>query len=56
MSRLFEPSSKGISGSNVFQGNFKGVPRKFSGCIYGVSRVFQESFKGVSMKLAFKGV
>ena len=34
--------------SKVFQGSFKGVPRKILGCFKEVSRVFQESFKGVS--------
>ena len=39
--------------SRVFQGSFKGVPRKFQGCFKEVSRVFQGSLKGVSGK--FKG-
>ena len=42
----------------MFQGNFKGVPRKFLGCFKEVSRVFQESLKGVSRKFqgCFNGV
>ena len=34
----------------VFLGSFKGVSRKFQGCLKEVSRVFQVSFKGVSRK------
>ena len=30
----------------VFQGSFKGVPRKFLGCFNEVSRVFQGRLKG----------
>ena len=29
----------------VFQGSFKGIPKKSLGCFNEVSRVFQESFK-----------
>ena len=42
----------------MFQGSFKGVPRKFLVFFKEVSRVFQESFKGVSRKIegCFNGV
>ena len=39
--------------SSVFQGNFKGVYRKFRGCFKEVSRVFQGSFK--SFPWTFQG-
>ena len=34
----------------MFQGNFRGVSRKFEGCLKEVSRVLQGSFKGISRK------
>ena len=49
VSRVFERTSKGISVSvsKVFQGSFKGVPRKFLGCFKEDLRVLW-SFKWVS--------
>ena len=42
----------------MFQGNFKGFPRKFLRCFKEVSRVFQNSLKGASRKIegCFDGV